>query len=80
MPSARLAVALSLSLVATAAASKATPVLKVGPVNGLMDAPFNVTLAGARPGARVEIHSIRRANDGSIWTGIATSPPINGAR
>lgn len=46
--------------------------MKVGPVSGLMDAPFNVELSGARPGARVEIRSMRRGEDGSVWTGVGT--------
>lgn len=71
MPSPHLPVALALLLV-TATASEAKPTLEVEPVSGLMDMPFNVRLTGARPGARVEIRTIRRGDEGSIWTGIAT--------
>lgn len=64
--------ALALGLSVAASAAQARPILKVGPATGLIDAPFSVRLSGARPGARVELRTTRRGDDGSVWTGIAT--------
>lgn len=67
----RLTATLALSLL-VAAVVEATPDLSIKPDTGLIDAPFDVRLVGARPGSRVEIHTVRRGDDGSIWTGIGT--------
>jgi|GEM_PF-2111709 len=49
-----------------------SPVLKVDPAEGLMDSRFKVHLSGLRPGARVEIRTIRKADKGPPWIGIGT--------
>lgn len=69
----RLSLALTIALLfAPAIAAEARPKLKVKPTNGLMDASFKIELTGVRPGTRVELRTIRRAQVGPPWVGIGT--------
>ena len=49
----------------------AGPTLSVTPAGAIMDAPFDVTLTGVRPGTPVVIRTIRRTEEGAPWTAIA---------
>ena len=53
---------------ASAPGAPTSPTLNVTPVGGILDAPFNVTLKGVSPGARVAIRATRRTKDGTPWT------------
>lgn len=50
------------------APTPASPALNVTPVGAILDAPFDVTLKGAPPGARVAIRATRRTKDGAPWS------------
>lgn len=64
--------AAALSCIAAAPSSApgapASPSLNVTPVGGILDAPFDVTLKGVPPGARVAIRATRRTKEGAPWT------------
>lgn len=65
--------ALAVALLADGAMAAAPqPELRVEPLSGVMDAPFNVELTGVQPDAKVELRTIRRADAGPPWIGIGT--------